>query len=61
MARMDYTEINIDQRFHRHLIGKNGANSKFKPFLTVETETLVSLGCLDRSRAHSTDRKVMFE
>uniref|UniRef100_A0AAR2LA54 Vigilin n=1 Tax=Pygocentrus nattereri TaxID=42514 RepID=A0AAR2LA54_PYGNA len=26
MARMDYTEINIDQRFHRHLIGKNGAN-----------------------------------
>ncbi len=33
MARMDYTEINIDQRFHRHLIGKNGANSKFKPFL----------------------------
>ncbi|XP_076856033.1 vigilin isoform X2 [Brachyhypopomus gauderio] len=26
MERMDYTEINIDQRFHRHLIGKNGAN-----------------------------------
>uniref|UniRef100_A0A672NQT9 Vigilin n=1 Tax=Sinocyclocheilus grahami TaxID=75366 RepID=A0A672NQT9_SINGR len=26
MARMDYAEINIDQRFHRHLIGKNGAN-----------------------------------
>ncbi|KAG9268062.1 vigilin-like [Astyanax mexicanus] len=26
VARMDYTEINIDQRFHRHLIGKNGAN-----------------------------------
>ncbi|MCJ8738824.1 hypothetical protein PDJAM_G00040220 [Pangasius djambal] len=26
MSRMDYTEINIDQRFHRHLIGKNGAN-----------------------------------
>lgn len=28
MSRMDYTEINIDQRFHRHLIGKNGANSE---------------------------------
>uniref|UniRef100_A0A673FWN5 Vigilin n=1 Tax=Sinocyclocheilus rhinocerous TaxID=307959 RepID=A0A673FWN5_9TELE len=26
MARMDYAEINVDQRFHRHLIGKNGAN-----------------------------------
>ncbi|XP_056325157.1 vigilin [Danio aesculapii] len=26
MVRMDFTEINIDQRFHRHLIGKNGAN-----------------------------------
>ncbi|XP_061091972.1 vigilin isoform X1 [Conger conger] len=26
MLRMDYTEVNIDQRFHRHLIGKNGAN-----------------------------------
>ncbi|KAL2079597.1 hypothetical protein ACEWY4_025341 [Coilia grayii] len=26
MSRMDYTEVNIDQRFHRHLIGKNGAN-----------------------------------
>ncbi|CAJ1086206.1 vigilin [Xyrichtys novacula] len=26
LVRMDYTEIIIDQRFHRHLIGKNGAN-----------------------------------
>uniref|UniRef100_A0AAY4ARN6 Vigilin n=1 Tax=Denticeps clupeoides TaxID=299321 RepID=A0AAY4ARN6_9TELE len=26
MCRMDYTEVTIDQRFHRHLIGKNGAN-----------------------------------
>ncbi|KAL7990812.1 hypothetical protein Chor_014242 [Crotalus horridus] len=24
--RMDYTEINIDHKFHRHLIGKSGAN-----------------------------------
>ncbi|XP_012889101.1 PREDICTED: vigilin [Dipodomys ordii] len=24
--RMDYVEINIDHKFHRHLIGKNGAN-----------------------------------
>ncbi|MED6259937.1 hypothetical protein ATANTOWER_017962, partial [Ataeniobius toweri] len=28
LVRMDYTEVNIDQRFHRHLIGKNGANSE---------------------------------
>ncbi|KAK6478014.1 vigilin [Huso huso] len=26
LLRMDYTEVRIDQRFHRHLIGKNGAN-----------------------------------
>ncbi|XP_055648372.1 vigilin-like [Falco peregrinus] len=24
--RMDYAEINVDHQFHRHLIGKNGAN-----------------------------------
>lgn len=24
--RMDYVEINIDHKFHRHLIGKSGAN-----------------------------------
>ncbi|XP_040455386.1 vigilin-like [Falco naumanni] len=23
---MDYAEINVDHQFHRHLIGKNGAN-----------------------------------
>ncbi|KAM9717681.1 vigilin isoform 1-T2 [Menidia menidia] len=26
LVRMDYTEVIIEQRFHRHLIGKNGAN-----------------------------------
>ncbi|KAF6715933.1 Vigilin [Oryzias melastigma] len=26
LVRMDYTEVIIDQRFHRHLIGKSGAN-----------------------------------
>uniref|UniRef100_A0A8C2ZPY6 Vigilin n=1 Tax=Cyclopterus lumpus TaxID=8103 RepID=A0A8C2ZPY6_CYCLU len=26
LVRMDYTEVIIDQRFHRHLIGKNGVN-----------------------------------
>lgn len=26
LVRMDYTEVFIDQRFHRHLIGKNGVN-----------------------------------
>lgn len=27
--RMDYVEINIDHKFHRHLIGKSGANSEW--------------------------------
>lgn len=27
--RMDYVEISIDHRFHRHLIGKSGANSEW--------------------------------
>ncbi|KAJ3585714.1 hypothetical protein NHX12_014433 [Muraenolepis orangiensis] len=26
LVRMDYTEVIIEQRFHRHLIGKNGTN-----------------------------------
>uniref|UniRef100_UPI00398E5B1B vigilin-like isoform X1 n=1 Tax=Pristiophorus japonicus TaxID=55135 RepID=UPI00398E5B1B len=26
LSRMDYTEITIEQKFHRHLIGKNGTN-----------------------------------
>ncbi|XP_057712200.1 vigilin isoform X2 [Corythoichthys intestinalis] len=26
LVKMDYTEVIIDQRFHRHLIGKNGTN-----------------------------------
>lgn len=26
---MDYTEIIVDPKFHRHLIGKGGANSKY--------------------------------
>lgn len=27
--RMDYTEISVDPKFHRHLIGKGGVNSKY--------------------------------
>lgn len=26
---MDYAEISVDPKFHRHLIGKGGANSKY--------------------------------
>lgn len=26
---MDYTEISVDPKFHRHLIGKGGVNSKY--------------------------------
>lgn len=32
---MDYAEINVDHKFHRHLIGKNGANSKWDIFLIL--------------------------
>lgn len=28
VSRMDYTEISVDPKFHRHLIGKGGVNSK---------------------------------
>ena len=28
MARMDFAEIEIDQKFHKHIIGKNGVNSE---------------------------------
>ena len=30
LVRMDYTEVIIEQRFHRHLIGKNGTNSEWE-------------------------------
>ena len=26
--RMDFAEVSIDQRFHKHIIGKAGQNSK---------------------------------
>ncbi|XP_067881474.1 vigilin-like [Heterodontus francisci] len=36
MDRMDFVELNIDPRFHRHLIGKNGANiSRVKELYNV--------------------------
>jgi len=28
MATMDFAEVHIDPRYHRHIIGKNGANGK---------------------------------
>lgn len=28
VSRMDYAEISVDPKFHRHLIGKGGVNSK---------------------------------
>lgn len=27
---MDYAEISVDPKFHRHLIGKGGVNSKYR-------------------------------
>ena len=28
MATMDFAEVHIDPRYHRHIIGKNGANGE---------------------------------
>lgn len=35
---MDFTEISVDPKFHRHLIGKGGANSKYLRMLLSETD-----------------------
>lgn len=32
---MDYAEISIDHKFHRHLIGKSGANSELDAYSSV--------------------------
>ena len=29
VARMAFAEIEIGQKYHRHIIGKSGANSKY--------------------------------
>ena len=29
MATMDYAEIRVEQKYHRHIIGKGGASGKF--------------------------------
>ncbi len=32
---MDFTEISVDPKFHRHLIGKGGANSEYSYMLFI--------------------------
>lgn len=34
---MDYTEISVDPKFHRHLIGKGGVNSKYSYYVVGTT------------------------
>ena len=29
MATMDYAEIHVDQKYHRHIIGKGGASGEY--------------------------------
>jgi hypothetical protein len=29
MATMDYAEIRVDQKYHRHIIGKGGASGEW--------------------------------
>ena len=35
MATMDYAEINVDQKYHRHIIGKGGASGKYSTVVTL--------------------------
>lgn len=37
---MDYTEISVDPKFHRHLIGKGGVNSKYSYYVVVLFESM---------------------
>lgn len=40
---MDFTEISVDPKFHRHLIGKGGVNSKYHDTAT-EVQLLPQAG-----------------
>lgn len=40
---MDYTEISVDPKFHRHLIGKGGVNSKYSSYVVVVSASIESL------------------
>jgi len=35
MATMDFAEVHIDPRYHRHIIGKNGANGEYIWFIRL--------------------------
>lgn len=35
MATMDYAEINVEQKYHRHIIGKGGASGKSAPITAI--------------------------
>lgn len=43
VSRMDYTEISVDPKFHRHLIGKGGVNSKYSSYVVVVSASIESL------------------
>lgn len=37
---MDYTEISVDPKFHRHLIGKSGANSEYTAVVKFKADIM---------------------
>lgn len=41
---MDYAEISVDPKFHRHLIGKGGANSESYVQTFLNQMFLVGIG-----------------
>ena len=36
MTKMAFAEIEVDQKYHRHIIGRNGANGEYKTLNSVE-------------------------
>jgi len=48
---MDYAEINVDHKFHPHIIGKNGSNGMFNDTCIIENcVDLVSSGVLVKTQ-----------
>jgi len=39
-SRMTFAELNIDPKFHRHIVGRNGANSQYCQLLTYLQDIL---------------------
>ena len=43
MATMDYAEIHVDQKYHRHIIGKGGASGEYE--ISLSHSHTLTLSC----------------